>query len=948
VSKDLNILAENRDALLLAEVAAWLHDMGKCSDEFIDKKNRNIKELKSKIEPYKAVINDLQTYNLDSFQKIREAEINHQYALNKILDNKVTNLFNTLSPQLLTNCYSLAELIYFGRPKFIGKIQNVMSKDPEPVEYLARSHASAHVEKEEGRNEESKYLSSPFGYEFKAYSKLTKKLNAIPFFKLKDFTAQRSAFLKELEDIFTQAPGETRYPINEVDLWNWASIVAALYKSALSGAYLGNKPDSIYLKWRFLSVRFNSESIWGNSSSIPILLARNEWMETGLDNLKKLLEETYPLGNEVYRDENGSVFVVPDVNDLLEKKVNFESEKTLKNLIIETMSYEGEIQVHPTIQDESWWGQCYNYKKHPDKNKVPPTLSENKVPPISSIISGEIPSVSANPTDVEKWWKDQKCSICTVSNLRPADSRSSNRNISDYWLEKVTGRAKKWEEQKESTIWIDEVADLNGKICLLVGKLEISGWLKEDGYIKTLPFKSPDKDGDYKKFTKEQSFARISRVWRTTKKFWEEVKTNDLDKYRINKRIKVFAEFKPEESNKLQINNSYEVVSEDDIRFTIFYSGNNEYIIIENLELIAKKIKSKYRDTDKKAHELIKEYLRGRNLKIYDPDGKKRDKPLGSLQVSDVISEDANYVPAIPILAEPSIFMAIVPADKALDISRAIKKKYEEEMGKVRNRLPLTLGMVFAKSHTPISSIMDTGRRMLKNTSTEDEWKVKSVKDEEPYDSGYKFRTLDFDKGIEWKVPVTMRDSQTEDIWYPYFYTNGKPEDREKSFKGPDGWLVHASEIEDEDILRILPSTFDFEFLDSSSRRFEVYYDDDGKRWDKTKALRPYFLEELDEFDKIWSIVGPKKMNRSQLKKVMYLLETKREEWSVEDKENVSVFRNYVSDVISNANWHKKPEKEDFDKIVDAAVTGKLKDVIELYMDTLKISENEQEDYGGN
>lgn len=947
MSKDLNILAENRDALLLAEVAAWLHDMGKCSDEFIDKKNRNIKELKSKIEPYKAVINDLQTYNLDPFQKIREAEINHQYALNKILDNKVTNLFNTLSPQLLTNCYSLAELIYFGRPKFIGKIQNVMSKDPEPVEYLARSHASAHVEKEEGRNEESKYLSSPFGYEFKAYSKLTKKLNAIPFFKLKDFTAQRSAFLKELEDIFTQAPGETRYPINEVDLWNWASIVAALYKSALSGAYLGNKPDSIYLKWRFLSVRFNSESIWGNSSSIPILLARNEWMETGLDNLKKLLEETYPLGNEVYRDENGSVFVVPDVNDLLEKKVNFESEKTLKNLIIETMSYEGEIQVHPTIQDESWWGQCYNYKKHPDKNKVPPTLSENKVPPISSIISGEIPSVSANPTDVEKWWKDQKCSICTVSNLRPADSRSSNRNISDYWLEKVTGRAKKWKGQQESTIWIDEVADSNGRICLLVGKLEISGWLKKAGYIETLLVKLPERDSP--EIKKTPSFARISRVWRTTKKFWEEVKTNDLDKYRINKRIKVFAEFKPEESNKLQINNSYEAVSEDDIRFTIFYSGNNEYIIIENLELIAKKIKSKYRDTDKKAHELIKEYSRGRNLKIYNPDGKKRDKPLGSLQVSDVISEDANYVPVIPILAEPSIFMAIVPADKALDISRAIKKKYEEEMGKVRNRLPLTLGMVFAKSHTPISSIMDAGRRMLKNTSKEQRWEVKkSIEDKDPCTSNNKFHTLKFENGIEWKVPVTMRGGQIKDIWYPYFYIvekeDEKPNGREKSFKGPDGWLVHASEIEDGDILRILPSTFDFEFLGSSSRRFEVYYDDDGKRWDKTKALRPYFLEELDEFEKIWDTISSA-LSTSQIKNIMHLLETKREFWSV--GVNDQVFRNYAFDVLSNANWKKKPQDNDFAQVVDAAVSGKLKDIIEFYMSILKISENGQNDDGG-
>lgn len=936
MSKGLNILAENRDALLLAEAAAWLHDMGKCSDEFLDKKNRNVRHIKYSIEPYKAAIRNLHTYNLGTFRDRREAEINHQYALNKILDDKIIDLLNTLSPQLLTNCYSLAELIYFGRPTFISQIQSVMGKDPEPVEYLARSHASAHVEKEEGRNEESKYLSSPFGYEFNTYSKLTEKLNAIPFSKLKDFTAQRSLFLNELEKIFKQAPGETRYPINEVDLWDWASIVAALYKSALSGILLGNKPNSLDLRWRFLSVRLNPEKLWGESSSIPILLSRKEWIEKGLDKLKHLLEETYPLGNEVYRDENGSVFVVPDVKDLLDKKVNSESEKTLKDLIIETMPYDGEIQVNPTIEKESWWGQYHNYKKEPEKNEVPP---------ISNIISGDIPSISANPNDVENWWEGKRCSICTVSHLRPADSRSSNSNISDYWLKKVTGRAKKWKGQQESTIWIDEVADSNGKICLLVGKLEIADWLKENGYIKTLLVKPPEDDG--KEFKKTPSFARISRVWRTTKKFWEEVKTNDLDKYRIEKRIKVFTEFKPEESNKLQINNSYEAISEDDIRFTIFYAGNSEYIIIENLELIAKKIQSKYQDSDKKVHELVKEYLRGRNLKIYDPDGKKRDKPLGSLQVSDVISEDANYVPVIPILAEPSIFMAIVPADKALDISKEIKKKYESEMGKVRNRLPLTLGMVFAKSHTPISSIMDAGRRMLKNTSKEQRWEVKKlIEDKDPCASNNKFHTLKFENGIKWKVPVTMRDGQTEDIWYPYFYIgekeDEKPNGREKSFKGPDGWLGHASEIEDGDILRILPSTFDFEFLDSSSRRFEVYYDDKGKRLDKTKSLRPYFLEELDEFDKIWDTIS-NALSTSQIKNIIHLLETKREFWSV--GVNDQVFQNYAYDVLRNANWkQEKPEKENFDKIVNAAVTGKLKDVVELYMDILKIGDNEKND----
>ena len=33
--RDLQVLVENKDALLLAEMGAWLHDMRKCSDEFM-------------------------------------------------------------------------------------------------------------------------------------------------------------------------------------------------------------------------------------------------------------------------------------------------------------------------------------------------------------------------------------------------------------------------------------------------------------------------------------------------------------------------------------------------------------------------------------------------------------------------------------------------------------------------------------------------------------------------------------------------------------------------------------------------------------------------------------------------------------------------------------------------------------------------------------------------
>ena len=71
--------------------------------------------------------------------------------------------------------------------------------------------------------------------------------------------------------------------------------------------------------------------------------------------------------------------------------------------------------------------------------------------------------------------------------------------------------------------------------------------------------------------------------------------------------------------------------------------------------------------------------------------------------------------------------MALVPADKALDVAQAIKTKYETEMGKVRNRLPLTLGLVFAQARTPLAAVLDAGRRMLKRKPQEQDFTIEDA-----------------------------------------------------------------------------------------------------------------------------------------------------------------------------------------------------------------------------
>ncbi|GBE53858.1 hypothetical protein BMS3Bbin15_00004 [archaeon BMS3Bbin15] len=175
-----------------------------------------------------------------------------------------------------------------------------------------------------------------------------------------------------------------------------------------------------------------------------------------------------------------------------------------------------------------------------------------------------------------------------------------------------------------------------------------------------------------------------------------------------------------------------------------------------------------------------------------------------------------------------------------------------------------------------------------------------------------------------------MGDDVTDDVWYPYFYVTGVPKGRSRAFKDPKGWLVYVTELKKGDKVKVTPSRFDFEFLDTSSRRFEVSYEN-GKRRGPFKSTRSYLLEELDDFEELWGVLW-KGLARSQIKNVIELIETKREEW-LPEKGN-EVFQKFVHDVLHNANW--KNGMPEIDKLEKAAVSGKLRDIVELHMDILK------------
>ncbi|MDM7940462.1 MAG: hypothetical protein QUS07_08985, partial [Methanothrix sp.] len=505
---------------------------------------------------------------------------------------------------------------------------------------------------------------------------------------------------------------------------------------------------------------------------------------------------------------------------------------------------------------------------------------------------------------------------------------------------------------------------------------------------------------------KNPSFARLRRVWETTRGFWQDVCPTDenkkLQESDLGKVVglagpRLEIRGKPRQkggSENPGPYHAYDLVLPKGIKLSVAWDpesneSKGRLISIDNLvyfaSLAGKKAPLKEKDETESdysarlhrwAAENTKELiLQEKALKIEEPTGYGgMAKEWGEISIESVeVISDSHYTPVVPILAEPRTFMALVPADKALEVVKEIKAKYEREMGKVRNRLPLHLGIVYAHRRTPLRAILDAGRRMLKQSAKPKSWnvvcaarKLADRSDQLPprfsADKDGQFKEwleilLERDgRQIRWFVPAVMGDGQTPDQWYPYVFLDSaaEPADRDRRFKAPnpwtgsDGWLIHAAklihaaDLKTDDLVYFTPATLDFQWLDSAGRRFEISYDDQGHR--RGLPCRPYLLDELETLEEIWATLKSH-LTKNQIYILRDLIEAKREEWQVKAPRLAEddPYWNFCRQALANAGWDGDPWQTDgidrnrwLDQWANYGVLGWIVDAIELHLQIMK------------
>lgn len=938
---NLEILANHRNSLLLAEALGWLHDYRKCS----------IEHLKNQAPSSKT-------------SALSRSELQKKHP-----GLAGVNLCLPYFPSA-----SLMDLLDDNKRK--------KKNDGKLCQYLSRCHNTAHFDKQDiddnyGRQDyPGTKISSPFGFERDVPGDLTNGLWALPWDVLENYCpAGRDRLREGVEKTFSQALGDTRRPLNEVDLWSWGLLVGSLYKAALAGVLLtGTVQDKNDLRWRLLSLRVSRLGYILGVSRIPDLLARRQVLTDGLDRVRQLLEVTYPLGSEVYRDENGSIYVVPDLPGLME--IADGSGTSLERLIVDNfkqgtlennqkLQIGGEMQPRLELEQKSWWGQDPDYK-----NKEKP---DDQLPKIGPMLARQVVS-QADPVLIKGFWQEGKAAdICTVCGLRPQELRgkAADRAVCEICEVRRADRSREWATVKsDQTIWTDEVADANGRLALVVGQFYLKSWL--DGTLLDTLFLIPDPNNKSNKpgTSKSPSFSRLRRIWETTHRFWQEVREEVMEKLSDDRRrLKIRLSSRPDTLGDFHVYDLSLGAVDLDVVWVPHQGQKAGFLLsASNLGYIAGQLGA---EKEVYCHPAaaaiyIEDHLRklflaeGRQPYLRNPDagaGQNNQNLLAGLSLVEVTYQEDRYAPAIPILIQPRSFMMLVPADKSLGVLQSIKEKYQLEMGKVRDRLPLHLGVVYAKRRTPIPTVLSAGRAMLeKPFSTEPEsWCAKPSKNgqgeamgKEPGDSISLALERD-GRSITWNVPLKMGDGVTEDCWYPYMQLGPEegngcvgPQARREHCgeETKKSRVVHAANLQSGETVYLWPSTFDFEFLDTNARRFEVYYGKDGRR---PRRTRPFYLEDLDRLEELWRhLQGLTKAQRYQ---VIRTIEATREAWYGQDAGGLSsadeVFFRFVTDTLAGAPWQGGKKWEDIPEnwqieLVQAGVRGELADLAELHMEILK------------
>jgi len=451
-----------RNDILMGEIGALLHDIGKMHPDFI--RHQSIEKTKSF---HHENIGDFLKPNLNAL--IEDSEFNFTIKTS-------SNIYNLIVQHHGNS--SIDDIV-----KYLQKCDRKDSADDKGI-----------VRRKQPVN--NTVISSPFGYDKEKIdlSCLEKRFddlqdNLIELFEsYSDIVSFRKSLIGILKTAFSHALGETRIPANDVTLWDHSYSTASLFKTILAGITCGGYKDVNDLKWRIFGICWNGENFINHVRKIADIQKRVEIIDEIKGIIKDKLEVRYPVGNVIYEDINGMYFTFPDLDGnskslaiscakLVLQKIYDKSNNELRpfftlskpsrslTIIANELKRASEERRTPKISPFIFIGD-------EDKNEE----KINSMPDLDSI-SNEV-NVENGRLDVCPVCgmrpKNERSDVCPICRIRTKSEKEERCTICE---KRRKGRLDEWLNNRQESVWIDEVADKNNRISLISLGFDLDKWL---------------------------------------------------------------------------------------------------------------------------------------------------------------------------------------------------------------------------------------------------------------------------------------------------------------------------------------------------------------------------------------------------------------------------------------------------------------------------------------
>ncbi len=746
----------------------------------------------------------------------------------------------------------------------------------------------------------------------------------------------RVKFLKLAGEHFSRFPAETRRPINDITLWDISSGVAAVLKATVARCLLEEKvPGPVAVmttpggwqaidkrndrafRYRFLRVAVDGRSYLGRSHRIPDLLGRKERLKTLYDRIGEYFETTIWLGNEVYRDDQGPVFLCPVFSD------GDETGEIVRKLVVAGLS---ECIAGTEAGREIAW-------------QIQVSSPDSRGLGLGRLLRESAPGLVAPLENLEAWWRNKSGELCPVCGLRPMETvgRAGLQKVcsechegrmrrSVAWLQQVGGKG------PSGTIWLDELADQHGRLSLLTAEFLLGPWLEPKGdperseISRSLFLSHTDEAGNEqeKPTPKMESFARTERVKRTALEFWTGL--GEEIRHHLTKN-KVRLALAPVGGQSLSHGHAY-YLQNARLRLSVVWdSSRATFYTAENLEAACSR--------NKKKLDVLQGYLRDEPFRLLEQTGYGgADRTVAeSIRFQLVTVLDGGYSSYIEIAKEPGRWQVLVPASEADDCARLIWKRYETQMAYVRDRFPIRIANISAPSSITLFTLVQAAWQMAAAPWREETWQVATAAE-----CG---ETLIFENGARWHYPP-LRNGKP-DLYASYVRAN---------LNDPEAKTSLASRVPMGASVALRTSTYDAEFLLAASDRFVIFYDAERKRRPGVRREFPIALEMFSRLEDAWKILSSGNQS-GQLHQAYLFLRQKEEEWGF-DEENGSAeheqeWTSFQKWVLEELEWRilskgtdqgkstvRRPTPEEWTRLELAVKSRVLLPALEWHLKILK------------